>query len=158
MKNMAYEWKIPGLYPVSATVAGAEFEKIYSERGELKPAYIVDESRPKSAPLHICFEWNDAIAAEKYREDQAGGMIRAIVTVVDSEEEEVEITTRAFVSVMGDYKPTSEVMSSRELTNVLLNDALRDANNFRKKYESLCEIKPIIRAIDNVNQSVAEKI
>ena len=63
---MVYQWKIP-VAPVSAQTAGEELERLYRKHGKLDPADVVEESRDASAPLHGCFEWNDAIAAEKYR-------------------------------------------------------------------------------------------
>ena len=35
------------------------------------PAQIVDMARDSSTELHKCFEWNDTVAAEKYRLEQA---------------------------------------------------------------------------------------
>ena len=84
---MIYKWKIPGVIPVDAQTAGEELQRIYQEKGGLNPSDIVEESRNDSAPLHPCFEWDDEIAAEKYRQTQAMQIVRSIVTIQESDME-----------------------------------------------------------------------
>ena len=78
---MTYQWKLPGVMPVDAQTAGDELERVYKKRGDIKPSTLVEESRPASAPLHRCFEWDDAIAAEKYRESQASYPLRLLLHI-----------------------------------------------------------------------------
>lgn len=147
-----YKWG-PGLSrSVSADVAGSVCERI-AERGNLTPKALVDESRPQDAPLHQEFEWDDAVAAEAYREVQAGGIIRQLVTVVKKESEEVP--TRAFVSVRkSEEEPKSYVginiaIKSPDMRSQLLASAIRDAELFHRKYKTLSELADVISAIEN---------
>ena len=151
---MIYQWKLPGVMPVDAQTAGDELERIYSERGDVSPAAVVDESRPDVAPLHPCFEWDDAAAAEKYRETQARLIIRSIVTVREDGESAVPIETRAFVSAdnSGGYKPISVVVNQPEQLDYLLNRALRELEAFRRKYAALKQLRPVFSAIDSLTQ------
>ena len=59
------------------------------KKGRLTPKELVDVSRPKDAPLHDEFEWNNTIAAEKYREVQAGYIIRSVAVKVTEIKPEV---------------------------------------------------------------------
>lgn len=68
--------------PVDAQTAGEELDRIRQEYGTLQPATVVDEARPDDAPLHPVFEWDDAEAAERYREHQASTLIRQVKVVV----------------------------------------------------------------------------
>lgn len=142
-------WKI-NKYPVSADTAHDEFERIYNKYGELTQKALVDESRDKSAVLHECFEWNDAIAAEKYRLEQAGDMIRCLVSITKPDNEDDSIVVRAFVKTTEHYEPIRVSLSIEAKYAVLLNDALQDAENFKRKYENFVELKEIIDAIDSV--------
>lgn len=63
---------------VSADVAGAELDRIHAARGELTPGVLVDESREPAAPLHPAFEWDDSVAGEEWRKQQARHIIRAV--------------------------------------------------------------------------------
>lgn len=143
----AYEWKISGLYKVDAQTAGEEFDRIYSKHGALNPSDVVEESRPKTAPLHDCFEWNDRAAADKYREIQARHMIQAITVTSDEMPQE---PVRAFVSVEKTYRPISVVLESKDMTDELLNAALRELRTFELKYRNLQQLAPVFEAIERV--------
>lgn len=52
-------------------------EEIWSQHGTVTQKLVVDWARPPSSPLHKYFEWDDKIAGEKYRENQALQMIIA---------------------------------------------------------------------------------
>lgn len=145
---MIYKWKVAGLMPVDAQTAGEELNRIYTKNGALNPADIVDESRPEDAPLHDCFEWRDDVAAEKYREQQAQTIVRAIVAV--NEDATKSESVRAFVHVRNTYEPISVVVNDAEKIQEVLQTALRELAAFRRKYETLSELAPVFRAIDEL--------
>ena len=147
-KVMIYKWKVAGLMPVDAQTAGEELNRIYTKNGALNPADIVDESRPEDAPLHDCFEWRDDVAAEKYREQQAQTIVRAIVAV--NEDATKSESVRAFVHVRNTYEPISVVVNDAEKIQEVLQTALRELAAFRRKYETLSELAPVFRAIDEL--------
>lgn len=150
---MIYQWKIPGLYGMDAQTAGEEMERIHRKHGQLTPADIVDESRPKSAPLHDVFEWRDQEAAEKYRQVQARELIRAIV-VVDSNAG-LQEPVRAFVHVQQGYQPMKMVIKHPDQMEELKAAALRDLKAFQQKYQTLCKVPefvPVFRAVKDVVQ------
>lgn len=142
-----YKWKIEGLYGVDAQVAGKELERIYSEQGTLEPSVVVEQSRPKSAPLHSVFEWDDEAAAEKWREQQARVVIASVMVV---DERTDEPFTRAFVHVSDDYRPLSIVLEDRDMTEELLDFALRELRTFERKYNDLVQLAPVFNAIEQV--------
>lgn len=80
---------------VSAEIAMNELSKIENTVG-LTPANVVDASRPEDAPLHKFFLWDDSAAAEKYRQHQAQGLIRAVVKIEPVE----QIEYRPFVRIV----------------------------------------------------------
>ena len=116
MKKYAFREGHRGL-GVTAQVAGVELSRIREHYGRLAPADVVNESRPETAALHPCFTWDDAVAAEKYRQKEAGALIR-VVHVVDPDATD---QGRAFVNVVaGDdgehsYEPVDVVVDSPTL-------------------------------------------
>jgi len=48
------------------------------KRGVLSPAAVVEAARSTRSPLHALFEWDDRVAAEERRLDQARGVIRSV--------------------------------------------------------------------------------
>lgn len=149
---MTYQWKLPGVIPVNAQTAGEELERIYQQKGRLDPADIVDESRSPSAPLHPCFEWNDAEAAEKYRRTQAQCIVRSITTVCDTQKGPQEV--RAFVRIQSDYKPIRVAINCEENLEELRRAAFNELAAFRRKYQTITDLLPVFDAIDALNAGV----
>ena len=146
---MIYKWKPATCIKTPASIAGAVFEELAETVG-LTPKNLVDASREESAPLHKEFEWDDSIAAEKYRENQAGHMIRSITIETQSAEPDSKsIEIRAFFPVGAEeYEHITVISSDDEKKANLLQQALRELSWFKKKYECLCELHQLIEAID----------
>jgi len=68
-------------------VVEREMERIFKERGALTTALLVEEAEREDSPLHKFFEWDDTVAARKYRIVQATQMIMAskFVCVLEGE-------------------------------------------------------------------------
>ena len=94
---MVYQWKYNSM-PVKAQAAGEFMEEVEREHGAVTPEVILEKSREDGAPLHPCFEWDDGIAAEKYRLKQAGYLIRNLTVVVEKQDS-VPQAIRAYVNI-----------------------------------------------------------
>jgi hypothetical protein len=66
-----------------AKTIGPELERLAAE-GKSKPREIVDAARPAASPLHPYFTWDDQLAAEGFRQLQAGRMTRTIMVYTAS--------------------------------------------------------------------------
>jgi hypothetical protein len=152
---MVYQWKIPEMYTgISADEAGAEIEGCKDSGGFITPHAVVRRARDETSTIHCCFEWNDNIAAEKYRVGQAQELIRNIVTVHVVEDEKPPVTVRAFVNIKGEnergYKTFSAVVTNCSEYEYLLSTARSDMEVFRRKYECLAELKGVLCAMTEV--------
>ena len=100
---MQAEWKIKGIYKADA-------QKVADEIGEGKvtPQEVLEKARDKNSELHKCFEWDDGIAAEKYRLSQAGGILRTLVIKREETESCTKPEIRRFYKTKGNegYKPS----------------------------------------------------
>lgn len=65
--------------------AEAILQGIYDANGILTSKLVVDEARDPKNPLHDRFEWDDGIAGEAFRMDQARTLIRSFRVVVRTE-------------------------------------------------------------------------
>ena len=150
-----YAWKPGTIY----TKADAQKvgEEIYSladkDTKEISTKSVVDKARDEDSAMHNLFEWNDEIAAEKYRERQAGNIIRSIVFVkTDQESGEKEASPiRVFYSQghgTNAYKPTSYVVQNKSEYERLLAQAYEELRIFKKKYSYLSELDEIIALIN----------
>lgn len=143
-----YKWKIEGLYKVDASIVGTELSKL----DNLTPETVLDLARPEDSPLHSMFEWDDTIAAEKYRLSQARSIIQHI-TIVKGHPRSEPVQVRAFVSSGqrdGSYKPITTVVTEMDSYAKLLSDAKLELQAFKNKYKDLIEFKELFELIDNI--------
>lgn len=145
-----YRWKSGAHASVPAQVAGEVCAELESQ-GNLTPSALVDVSRPEDAPLHGAFEWDDVIAAKRYRETQASYIIRSVEVVMQDGGGPV----RAFVSLSTDskhreYSSIDIVLSNADKRKAMLEQALADLDAFKRKYEQLEELAAIFAAIDGL--------
>lgn len=147
---MIYDWKYN--MPVNAQDAGEYLEILERKNGNITPKLVVDNSRSEKSVLHKCFEWNDNLAAEKYRENQAGFILRNLVTVAVNKQEQSEI--RAFVSVFKDdnncFVSVNTAMSDQTMREQVLQKALAEMISFKKKYSQIKELAVVFEAIDSL--------
>lgn len=148
----AYKWTSGARCAVDANIAGAVCEQL-EERGELTAERLVDVSRPEDAPLHRAFEWNDAIAAEKYRVEQAGYILRSLVVVVETADEAKPIRAY-FPTEVKRYENINVIMQSEDKRRKLLQTAKRELEAFKAKYKALTELNKVFEAIDTVAEAV----
>jgi hypothetical protein len=126
-------------------------DHLLEEYGELTPAMVVEAARPEDSPIHGHFEWDDDVAAEAHRRDQARRLIRKVKVVYGVDEEGREKTVRAFVSARQEpkgpraYRPTEEVLQNPIARQLLLREFERDWLQFRARYEHLAEFWQVIR-------------
>lgn len=127
----------------------------YQKHGELTPQIVVDEARPKGAPLHDHFEWNDEAAGEEWRRHQAAQLIRSVrvefSTDADASAERKYV--RAFHSLReagdserGGYAPVEELFQDDIATKLLLRQCEREIAELKRKYGHLVEFRDLLRS------------
>lgn len=144
MAAFYYEYKVKGLYKVSAQTLGEVCEELERSEAGLTPASLLEASRDPSAPLHDEFEWRDDVAAEKYRLAQAQSMIRNIVVV--SSEDAAPQKDRAYVVTPGgksNYVSVYRALGRDEWREHLLGQAESDLKAFMAKYGRLKELSDV---------------
>ena len=144
---MIYQWKEASFIKSDAQKAGAVFEKLESTVG-LTPKSLLNASRPEDAPLHSEFEWDDNAAAEKFREAQAGHLIRCIC--VKPEEAKAQPIRAYFKVEESTYSNIAIIQADSEKMSSLLDIAKKELAAFEKKYQALKELQPVFDAIKEV--------
>lgn len=146
-------WKIEGIFKADANIVAQEIQSISLNRTdeEFKPQDMVDYAKNPTTELHKCFEWNDEIAADKYRISQAQDVLRNIVIVASKEDNQQEKTPiRMFVSTNNrdnSYKPVTVVMQNKDEYQRLLQQAYADLQTFKQRYQHLKELAKFIALI-----------
>ena len=121
--------------------------------GILYPEDVVRAAKPVNSPLHTYFDWEDGLAAWKWRLEQARRLIRVYITVIEADGPK---ESRAYVSLSSDrqgdggYRAIVDVLENEEMREQLLADALGDLRRLKTKYASLQELASVFAAIDAI--------
>ena len=145
---MEATWRLKGLYKADAN-------KVCQELQELGEQYtlsqVVEKAKNEQSEMHNLFEWDDTIAGQKYREAQAGTMIRCLVIAKKEDQEEKPTNIRIFHNTGkrdNAYTPITRFIRNQDEYAELLERAYEELRAFKKKYSSLSELDEILSLID----------
>jgi tRNA A37 N6-isopentenylltransferase MiaA len=128
--------------------------------GDVDLQTLVDQARPKDAPLHNEFTWADKKAANQWRLHEARRIVQSIEIVHHDTP-----PTRAWESVKVEvvaetpeekpqrrqvFRSVNEIMADPVARNDLLVQAIRDYQSLRRRYAGLQELAKVHAAIDSV--------
>ena len=150
MKNVVYNFLTPGVFgKITAQAAMEELERIRLKHGELKPEYVVEESKEPDALLHNYFQWDDTLAAAAWRREQARQLIKNITVTITTEN--ITSTVRAIVNVVKadnpgrSYIPIVEAMLDDAAKNDLFEQAKAEMQSFITKYSQIEQLGSVKR-------------
>ena len=156
---MRYKWVEGSKISLDAQVIGKELESLRKQNdGKLTKEIVVAVARSKNSPLHDAFEWDDDKAAEQYRLQQAGYIIRSVAVVFENPDTDEDTEIRAFVSVIQDedekpsYTSLSVAVQDEDLRKQVFENALRDLNAWKKKYAYLKIFDRVFNEIEQINE------
>lgn len=160
---MTYEWGSRH-YKVDANVVGAELERISDANGAADAARILDAARPKHSPLHPVFTWDDSVAAESWRRQEARVMANSLV-VVERNDDESEQRRPAFYHVsyttdegeeISGYQPVSRVVEVVDARESAAAELLQHLRGLQRRYAGLGDLFDVVwREVDAIEERVA---
>lgn len=138
------KWKLNGIF-------NADAQKVYEEIGDtqISPEEVLEKARKKKSELHKCFEWDDSIAAEKYRLNQARMLLRFLV-IVPAKEDDEPVRVYQVTSERNVYQPTRLFLQNPDEYNALLRRAKNELIAIKNRYKSLSELEAVFAAIDEL--------
>lgn len=140
--NENVKWKVDGIFKADANECYREISSLE----QITPKAILDFARDENSELHKCFEWDNDLAAEKYRTIQAGNVIRMLYVEPKSEDAPpVRVLSRTSNTV---YQPTRTFLKNQNEYEDLLKRALSELESFRLKYKTLSELEQLFEQID----------
>lgn len=129
--------------------------EIHGEHGSLTPELLVGLARDPEHPLHTRFEWNDSVAAERWRIEQAGRLLR--VTFRPDPKKPIDL--RAFVAVKGEetprseYVPLDDAVADEFTRELLLRQMKRDAQTFASRYRHMAGYAEVVASLARATAS-----
>lgn len=131
-----------------------ELLAIREQFGQLTPANVVEAAKEEDHPLHSRFEWDDAVAGEKYRLAQARQLIRVVrETYTDQQGRPSDVRTfHAIPRAEGmAYEPLSEIVQDDLTSQVLLRSMEREWRQLKARYERFSEFRSLVLGDLNAN-------
>ena len=149
---MVYSWNTYG-YSVDANIVGQEFEKIEKEYGEVTSENVLESATPEDSPMHSIFEWDDSVAAHKFRLKQATTLILNLHCEVENQKKK-PIKVNAYYNVsetkQGSFVNVESAFSNPDTKEIVLKRALAELNAFKIKYKECKELAKIFDVIDEL--------
>jgi hypothetical protein len=144
-------------------VERAELERLLKKNGGLlKVDMVVDAARNPRSPLHSHFEWDDTVAAEQYRREQARYLIQKCNITIESRE---AVVVRAFVSLPSDrsgaggYRLTEHVINQPDLRAQLFADINAQIKSWSEKAKLFApDVMPWLAAAPSNDIEMAEVV
>jgi hypothetical protein len=123
---------------------------IRAKYGALTPVNVVQEAKAESHPLHTRFEWDDSIAAEKYRIEQAHELIQTFrVKYREADGRRPARYVRGFHAVpTADgyvYEPAEEIAADPLKRQVVLQAMERDWRALKARYGHFAEFAAMVQ-------------
>jgi hypothetical protein len=130
--------------------------------GTVRPEQIVERARSKRSPCHKMFEWDDAIAGERYRVAQASLALRCINVQYVPPKGGAPVSTNSVVSVLSktgkrgtrQYVDLQDALNDRQWRDQLLMDSLNQLRAWRTKWFQLNELVDAAEPIQFVDAAI----
>lgn len=123
-----------------------------SEAKDVDAASVVQAAQSANCPLHAYFEWNDVVAADKYRVGQAEEIINTVRVRFVSDSDGQERTVRAYRIAQAkaqpviappmrySFKADRDGLSDAADDEEIIAEALRELQQWRIKYRPHAEM------------------
>jgi len=135
---------------------GQRIARLEEQVGYITPQSVVDDAKHKNSPLHDYFDWDDIVAANSWRIEQAKYLLRHITytKITDDKEEQI----RGFFSITPTkemqaetpkvYVSLSTILSDREKLDQVINEAYRELKGWVARYKQYSELSAVIQDIE----------
>lgn len=141
---MQATWRIKGIYDADAQKVAEEIGG-----GKVTPQEVLEKAKNEDSELHKCFEWDDSVAAEKYRLQQAGNILRMIV-YQSGEKDACPVRVFQITTERNTYQPTRLFIEQQDEYQNLLKRAKNELESFKRKYKALSELEQVFKAIEEI--------
>lgn len=156
-----YEWGDYG-YAVDANIVGSICEGIEARDGVVTKEALLEVAKDPNSPLHDSFEWDNDVAANKYRLGQSKTMINNLRVVVRITENHKPQRFSAFIKVNNansntpaEYLNVVDALKDDEARSFILERMYRDMKSFCSRYEMYEEAAGVVSAIKKAVGGIA---
>lgn len=129
-----------------------EIDRIKKVKGKLTAKILVDEAKKKDNPLHNFFEWDNGKAGVSWRLQQARVLINLITYDLITSKGKKKIYRYELIKTNGnsEYLEVDEILTNKKFKEQIIQQALKELEYWKKKYEIYAEFKPIVKQINKI--------
>ena len=160
MQVIGYEFREGAIFQKGAKstpdIVGKHLDFLRKQmKGELTPEDVLADAKNHNSPLHTYFEWSDSAAAQQHRLAQARGLIRSVVAIYrEPDKTSLPVRISAFTHIpegeTSHYRATHHAMGQKHTRDIVMAQALKDLQAWRKKYRELKEFSALFEEVDKV--------
>lgn len=127
------------------------YDEVQTLGEQYTPAQVLELARNPGTELHKCFTWDDSIAAERWRLQQARQVCSSFTVIIEKEEGKPQ----SFRMIQHDseervYRPISLTVRNQDQYASLLKQAKAELAAFKRRYKSITELEDLIDEIDRI--------
>jgi len=119
---------------------------------------LLEAAHNSRSPIHDLFEWDDVLAAESYRLQQAYHILRSIKVTIEDHGQTTEVRGFFPVRIEGlrqqGYAPTERIITIPTAAEALLETALRDLRVWYDRYRNLAGAVALSRVFHEVEEAL----
>lgn len=147
-----YEWST-FKRNVDANVVGGVMEMLEERDGSATKESLLEASRPEDSETHSLFEWNNDVAAEKYRLDQSQKIINDLRVVYTTPKKQ-EVSVTAFVNVnsgkkKASYENIADALADEGKKEIILNRLRGELDAFIIRNSHIDELADLLLEASN---------
>lgn len=137
-----FSWKDGARFKVDADTVGQELERLYNKHDLVTAEILLDAARDEDSPLHNLYEWDDSIAAEKWRKHQSRTILYSLrVTEVDGDKPRIMNVAIRLEDGRRGYQKTSIAVQDKTLWEQVMDDTRKDLMGVQERLENLIAVE-----------------
>ena len=135
-----------------------QLKQLESKHGRLTPEAVVREAKKPSSILHDEFEWDDKVAAQAHRIEQARGLIQTVFySVTETNEAKAApyyVRDPSCAPNEQGYRSLTSLKDNREEAAAVLNAELLRIESLLTRLEVIAEVLGMRNRVENVTRDV----
>jgi hypothetical protein len=134
-----------------------EILKVKKEKGLLAET-LLEHAKDKNSKLHNLFEWDNNLAAKKWRLQQARIIVNEIKVIVENKEYYAfeNISLQVGEDVKREYYSRDEILTTPLLKESMVRKAYNTLLYWKEQYHNYVLFEPVIKAIESIESDVKQ--
>ena len=143
---VAYSWRESHTINLDPNAVGVEIEELHQTFGYVTPEVLVEAARDPESAMHAYFDWDDDIAAKKWRKQQSRYILSSI-RVVRNGDPKPRVMNVSVKLVEGGraYQKTVVAVKDKTLWDQVMEETRNKLRAVQQRLEDLIAVETRVR-------------